>query len=101
VQDILRRDPAVETVVTFAGGQDFTSATVFVRLKPLGSRDPAKVFMSRVRPPLAALPGTQFSMFSIQDLFAEGGQNQGEFQFTLLGDNAGELYAAQGRCTAC
>jgi multidrug efflux pump len=94
VQDLLLRDPAVETVVTFAGGQDFTSATVFVRLKPLGKRAPVAVFMARVRPRLAALPGTRFSMFSIQDLFAEGGGNQGEFQFTLLGDDTDRLYAA-------
>jgi multidrug efflux pump len=100
VQDILQRDPAVETVVTFAGGQDFTTATVFVRLKPLGSRDPVRVFMARVRPLLAALPGTRFSMFSIQDLFAQGGANQGEFQFTLLGDNADQLYAATTRLVA-
>jgi multidrug efflux pump len=100
VEEILRRDAAVETVVTFAGGQDFTSATVFVRLKPLGARDPARVFMTRIRPQLAALPGTQFSMFSIQDLFAEGGQNQGEFQFTLLGDDATGLYAATAKLVA-
>jgi multidrug efflux pump len=97
VQDVFQHDSAVESVVTFAGGQDFTSATVFVRLKPLTERVPVATFMARVRRQLASLPGTQFSMFSIQDLFAQGGQYQGQFQFTLLGDNTDVLYEWTGK----
>jgi multidrug efflux pump len=92
VQDILQKDPAVQSVVTFATGRDFTTATVFVRLKPLEKRVPVADFMARVRQPLAGLSGTRFSMFSIQDLFAEGGQYQGQFQFTLLSDNTDQLF---------
>jgi multidrug efflux pump len=92
VQDIFQSDPAVQSVVAFAAGRDFTTATVFVRLKPLDRRVPVADFMARVRPPLARLSGTRFSMFSIQDLFAQGGQYQGEFQFTLLSDNTDQLF---------
>jgi multidrug efflux pump len=92
VQDIFQNDPAVQSVVAFAGGRDFTTATVFVRLKPLDRRAPVADFMARLQPPLARLSGTRFSMFSIQDLFAQGGQYQGEFQFTLLSDNTDQLF---------
>jgi multidrug efflux pump len=97
VQDVFQRDPAVQSVVAFAGGQDFTTATVFVRLKPLEKRVPVADFMARVQPPLAKLAGTRFSMFSIQDLFAEGGQYQGQFQFTLLSDNTDQLFESTSR----
>jgi multidrug efflux pump len=96
VQDVFQQDPAVESVASFAGGQS-TTATVFVRLKPLNQRVPVAVFMARLRPKLASLAGTQFSMFSIQDLFAQGGQTQGQFQFVLRGDNAEQLYDWTGK----
>jgi multidrug efflux pump len=92
VEDIIRHDPAVESVVTFAGGSDLTSATVFVRLKPLSQRVSAAAFMARLRPRFDHLAGTHFSMFSIQDLFAQGGQTQGQFQFTLQSDSTEQLY---------
>jgi multidrug efflux pump len=97
VQDVFQRDSAVESVVAFAGGQDFTTATVFVRLKPLAERVPVAAFMARVRRQLASLAGVQFSMFSIQDLFAQGGQYQGQFQFTLLSDSTDLLYQWTGK----
>jgi multidrug efflux pump len=91
VQDIFQQDPAVESVATFASGQS-TTATVFVRLKPLGQRVPVAEFMARVKPKFAGLAGMQFSMFSIQDLFAQGGQTQGQYEFVLRGDSADQLY---------
>ena len=97
VQDVFQHDSAVESVVTFAGGQDFTEATVFVRLKPLAERVPVAAFMARVRRQLASLAGIQFSMFSIQDLFAQGGQYHGQFQFTLLSDSTDLLYEWTGK----
>jgi NodT family efflux transporter outer membrane factor (OMF) lipoprotein len=97
VEDIIHHDPAVESVVTFAGGQDFTTATVFVRLKPLNQRVSAAAFMARLRPKLDHLAGTHVSMFSIQDLFAQGGQTQGQFQFTLQSDSTEQLYEWTGK----
>src|SRR3984893_1550437 len=91
VEEIIRHDPAVERVTTFAGGQS-TTATVFIRLKPLAQRVSSRMFMTRVQSKLGQLAGTQYSMFSIQDLFAEGGQTQGEFQFILQSDDTTRLY---------
>jgi multidrug efflux pump len=92
VEEVIRHDPAVESVTTFAGGQSTTTATVFIRLEPLRQRVSSRVFMTRVQSKLRQLAGTQYSMFSIQDLFAEGGQTQGEFQFILQGDDTTRLY---------
>jgi multidrug efflux pump len=92
VEEVIRHDPAVESVTTFAGGQSTTTATVFIRLEPLRQRVSSRVFMTRVQSKLRQLAGTQYSMFSIQDLFAEGGETQGEFQFILQGDDTTRLY---------
>jgi multidrug efflux pump len=97
VEELIRHDPAVERVTTFAGGQSTTTATVFIRLKPLSQRVSSRAFMTRVQSKLGQLAGTQYSMFSIQDLFAEGGQTQGEFQFILQGDDTTRLYEWTGR----
>jgi multidrug efflux pump len=92
VEEVIRHDPAVESVTTFAGGQSTTTATVFIRLVPLSQRVSSRVFMTRVQSKLRQLAGTQYSMFSIQDLFAEAGETQGEFQFILQGDDTTRLY---------
>jgi multidrug efflux pump len=97
VEELIRHDPAVERVTTFAGGQSTTTATVFIRLKPLSQRVSSRAFMTRVQSKLRRLAGTQYSMFSIQDLFAEGGQTQGEFQFILQSDDTTRLYEWTGR----
>jgi multidrug efflux pump len=97
VEEVIRHDPAVEGVTTFAGGQSTTTATVFIRLKPLNQRVSSMVFMARVQSKLRQLAGTQYSMFSIQDLFAEGGQTQGQFQFILQSDDTTRLYEWTGR----
>jgi multidrug efflux pump len=97
VEEVIRHDPAVESVTTFAGGQSTTTATVFIRLEPLRQRVSSRVFMTRVQSKLRRLAGTQYSMFSIQDLFAEGGQTQGEFQFILQSDDTTRLYEWTGR----
>jgi multidrug efflux pump len=97
VEELIRHDPAVERVTTFAGGQSTTTATVFIRLKPLSQRISSRAFMTRVQSKLRQLAGTQYSMFSIQDLFAEGGQTQGEFQFILQSDDTTRLYEWTGR----
>jgi multidrug efflux pump len=97
VEEVIQHDPAVEGVTTFAGGQSTTTATVFIRLKPLNQRVSSRVFMTRVQSKVRQLAGTQYSMFSIQDLFAEGGQTQGEFQFILQSDDTTRLYEWTGR----
>ena len=91
---IVQADPAVESIVGFTGGRGTNSANVFVGLKPLGQRDPIETVMARLRPKLAQVPGARLYLFPRQDLKMGGRQSFAQFQYTLQGDTAAELYAA-------
>ena len=91
---IVQADPAVESIVGFTGGRGTNSANVFVGLKPLGQREPIEKVMARLRPKLAQVPGARLFLFPRQDLKMGGRQSFAQFQYTLQGDTAAELYAA-------
>ncbi|WP_407521014.1 efflux RND transporter permease subunit [Methylobacterium oryzisoli] len=90
--EIVRADPAVESVVGFTGGRGTNSANVFVSLKPLGQRDPITAVMARLRPKLAGIPGARLYLFARQDFAVGGRQSFSQYQYTLQGDTAEELY---------
>uniref|UniRef100_UPI00262B8743 efflux RND transporter permease subunit n=1 Tax=uncultured Methylobacterium sp. TaxID=157278 RepID=UPI00262B8743 len=89
---IVRADPAVESVVGFTGGRGTNSANVFVGLKPRGERDPIGAVMARLRPKLAGIPGARLFLFPRQDLSVGGRQSFAQFQYSLQGDSAADLY---------
>ncbi|WP_232628254.1 efflux RND transporter permease subunit [Methylobacterium sp. Leaf118] len=91
---IVQADPAVASIVGFTGGRGTNSANVFVGLKPLGERDPIEKVMARLRPKLAQVPGARLFLFPRQDLRMGGRQSFAQYQYTLQGDTAAELYAA-------
>src|SRR6185312_3118482 len=84
---IVMKDPAVQTIVGFAGGN--TSANqgrMFVTLKPLAERKiSADQVIGRLRRKLAVVPGATLYMQSSQDLTIGGRQSQAEYQYTLQG----------------
>ena len=90
---IVMKDPAVETIVGFAGGN--TSANqgrMFLTLKPLGERKiTADQVIGRLRRQLAVVPGATLYMQSAQDLTIGGRQSQAQFQYTLQGENLNDL----------
>ena len=90
---IVMKDPAVETIVGFAGGN--TSANqgrMFVTLKPLAERKiSADQVIGRLRRQLAVVPGATLYMQSAQDLTIGGRQSQAQFQYTLQGENLSDL----------
>ncbi|GJE02939.1 efflux RND transporter permease subunit [Methylobacterium isbiliense] len=90
--EIVRADPAVESVVGFTGGRGTNSANVFVGLKPLGQRDPISAVMARLRPKLAGIPGARLYLFARQDFNVGGRQSFAQYQYTLQGDTAEDLY---------
>ena len=90
--EIVRADPAVESVVGFTGGRGTNSANVFVGLKPLGQRDPISAVMVRLRPKLAGIPGARLYLFARQDFNVGGRQSFAQYQYTLQGDTAEDLY---------
>ncbi|MUZ75395.1 nodulation protein [Agrobacterium vitis] len=100
-QDIVKADPAVQTVVGFTGGRSTNQAQVFVTLKPLAERE-ASAFqvMARLRAKLAAVPGAQLMMFPMQDLFIGGRMSFAQYQYTLQADDVAELRKWAEKLTA-
>ncbi|WP_027171263.1 efflux RND transporter permease subunit [Methylobacterium sp. 10] len=94
---IVQADPAVDSVVGFTGGRATNSANVFVGLKPRGERVSITEVMTRLRPKLAQVAGARLFLFPRQDLRMGGRQSFAQYQYTLQGDTADELYAAAPR----
>ena len=91
---IVQADPAVDSVVGFTGGRGTNSANVFVGLKPRGERASITEVMARLRPKLSRVAGARLYLFPRQDLRMGGRQSFAQYQYTLQGDTAEELYAA-------
>ena len=91
--NIVMKDPAVNTIVGFAGGN--TSANtgrMFITLKPLSERKvSADQVISRLRGKLAVVPGATLFMQSAQDLTIGGRQSQAQYQYTLQGESLDDL----------
>ncbi|HEX7966810.1 MAG TPA: efflux RND transporter permease subunit, partial [Stellaceae bacterium] len=91
---ILRKDPAVENVVGFTGGGQTNSGFVFMTLKPLTERKlSADQIIQRLRPQLDQVAGARLYLQSTQDIRVGGRQSNAQYQYTLQGDDLGELYA--------
>jgi multidrug efflux pump len=91
--DIVQRDPAVVTVVGFAGGQGSqNSGRAFITLKPLKERkSSADQIVNRLRGKLAVVPGATLYMQAVQDLQIGGRMGNAQFQYTLQSENLNDL----------
>jgi multidrug efflux pump len=92
VVDIVRRDPAVETVVGFTGGSRAGGGFMFVNLKPASERrDRGQAVIARLRPQLAQVTGLQVFLGTVQDVRAGGRQANSNYQYTLKSDSLADL----------
>ncbi len=97
--DIVRKDPAVDTVVGFTGGSgpgpgsgSTNTGTVFTSLKPLNERKmSAEEVIGRLRGELAAVAGATLFLQSVGDLGAGGRSGNAAYQYTLQGSTFDEL----------
>jgi multidrug efflux pump len=91
--NLIMQDPAVETIVGFAGGNTaYNNGRMFITLKPLRERKiTADQVIGRLRRKLAVVPGATLYMQSAQDLTIGGRQSQAQFQYTLQGENLQDL----------
>jgi len=91
--DIVMKDPAVNTIVGFAGGNtSANSGRMFITLKPLSERKiSADQVINRLRRKLAVVPGATLFLQSAQDLTIGGRQSQAQFQYTLQGESLEDL----------
>jgi multidrug efflux pump len=92
--DILRADPAVESVVSFIGGESQgNTGFVFVSLKPLEERKlPAHKVMERLRTQVNDIPGATLFLQGPQDIRPGGRPANSRYQYTLQSDNLEDLY---------
>jgi multidrug efflux pump len=98
--EIVRSDPAIESVAGFTGGFQTNSGFVFATLKPLSERDvSADQVIARLRPRLAQVPGAVLFLQAVQDIRVGGRQGNAQYQFSLQADSLPELYAWTPRLT--
>jgi len=97
--NILKDDPAVDTVTLFTGGGGGRGTTAntgrgFISLKPREERKiSADEVITRLRPKLAQVPGATLYLQAVQDVRLGGRISNAQYQFTLQSDNLEELNA--------
>ncbi|MGZ5194072.1 MAG: efflux RND transporter permease subunit [Ramlibacter sp.] len=90
--DIIRADPAVDTVVGFAGGSRAGGGFMFINLKPANERtERGSAVIARLRPQLARVTGISLFLNPVQDLRMGGRQSNSTYQYTLKSDNIADL----------
>ena len=104
--DIVMKDPAVDSVVGFAGGNTAQNqGRFFMMLKPLEQRNPchpqhfwqscpvvtADDVINRLRGKLAVVPGATLILQSAQDLTIGGRFGNAQYQYTLQSANLDDL----------
>jgi multidrug efflux pump len=102
---VVMKDPAVDTVVGFAGGGSATNqGRFFVMLKPLEQRGQCKSphfwnpcyfsaddVINRLRGKLAVVPGATLFLQTQQDLTIGGRFGAAQYQYTIQGEDLTEL----------
>src|SRR5207302_777014 len=103
---IVMKDPAVESVVGFAGGNTAQNqGRFFMMLKPLEQRGPCRKqhfweschyvtaddVINRLRGKLAVVPGATLILQSAQDLTIGGRFGGAQYQYTLQSENLDDL----------
>lgn len=93
VTEIIRTDPAIETVTGFSGGGGNTNTgRMFISLKPLEERlVSVDQVIARLRPKLASVPGTPVVLQAIQDLRIGGRASSAQYQYTVQSLDLTEL----------
>jgi len=94
IVDIVKSDPAVDTVTGFSGGGSGNSNTgrMFIGLKPLHERQlSVDQVIARLRPKLAQVPGAPTVLQAIQDLRIGGRASSAQYQYTLQSVDLAEL----------
>ena len=92
VVDIVRRDPAVASVVGFIGGARAGGGFMFIELKPLSERsERGLAVIARLRPQLARVTGLQLFLQPAQDVRAGARSSNATYQYTLKGANSADL----------
>jgi multidrug efflux pump len=96
--DIVRQDPAVDSVIGFTGGGQRNTGFMFVSLKPLSERKRSMdQVIAGLRKNLAREPGASLFLQPVQDIRVGGRGSNALYQFTLQADSITELRAWEPR----
>ena len=96
--DIIHRDPAVDTVVGFAGGSRAGGGFMFVNLNPVGQRKESSAqVIARLRPQLERITGLRVFLSQRQELRMGGRSSNSTYQYTLKSDSLADLRLWSGR----
>ncbi len=92
--DIVRADPAVDSVTSFTGGGNGTSTSrLFAQLKPLAERKiNSDLVIDRIRKRPPIFPVRAMFLQSVQDVNVGGRFGGAQYQYTLQADNLDDLY---------
>ncbi|MGH9441480.1 MAG: efflux RND transporter permease subunit, partial [Thermoanaerobaculia bacterium] len=100
VQTVIR-DPAVDSANGFVGGGTANTGRMFVALKDRSERTAsADEVIRRLRGRLAHVPGATLVLQPVQDVRVGGRPSAAQYQYTLQGDNAAELFEWSPRVLA-
>ena len=96
VLEIIKSDPAVESVTGFSGGGGGGTTTntgrMFIGLKPLEERKlSADQVIARLRGKLSKVPGAPTFLQATQDVRIGGRRSNAQYEYTLQGDDLREL----------
>jgi multidrug efflux pump len=90
--NIIKGDPAVDTVVGFTGGGQTNSGFMFVSLKSLSERGiSVDGVIGRLRRKMAVVPGATLFLQAVQDIRVGGRASNAQYQYTLQGPTLEEL----------
>jgi multidrug efflux pump len=99
--EIIRADPAVDTVGGFTGGSQRNTGSIFITLKPLSQRkESAEQIVARLRVKLAREPGANLFLNPVQDIRVGGRQSNATYQYTLQADDLADLRAWEPKIRA-
>src|SRR5262249_17811906 len=93
LQEVVREDPAVDTLTAFTGGGGGNnSGRFFAQLKPLRERKiSADEVIERLRPKLEQIPGASLFLQAVQDINVGGRFAGAQYQYSLQADRLPDL----------
>jgi len=98
--NVIKSDPAVDTVVGFTGGSRAGGGFMFINLKPAAARakgESGQAVIARLRPKLARITGVSMFLNPVQDLRMGGRSSNSTYQYTLKSDNSADLKLWAGK----
>jgi multidrug efflux pump len=99
--NIIKKDPAVDSVVGFTGGGQTNSGFMFVSLLPLSERGiSVDGVIGRLRRQMAVVPGATLFLQAVQDIRVGGRASNAQYQYTLQGPTLEELNDWSPKITA-